>query len=109
MKIWNDENANRKSSRMPCKIPRESVSFLLPGKDITDVGVFKIGTKESLRHLHLKYSVYIEEELSARVVCWLDMLSALSTASANYFIKFSCQEFTLYEKWMYLMHFQIVK
>lgn len=31
-----------------------------------------------------------------------------SSASANYFIKFSWQEFTLYEKWMYLMHFQIV-
>lgn len=40
MKIWNDENANRKSSKMPCKIPWESVSFLLSGDDILDVGFF---------------------------------------------------------------------
>lgn len=27
MKIWNDGNANRKSSKMPCKIPWGSVAF----------------------------------------------------------------------------------
>lgn len=36
MKIWNDENADRKSS----KIPWESISFLLPGDDILDVGFY---------------------------------------------------------------------
>lgn len=35
-----------------------------------------VGTYESLKHLGLRSSVYLEKELAASIVCWLDMLSA---------------------------------
>jgi len=37
---------------------------------------FKVGTYESLKHLDSRSSVYLEKELAASIVCWLDVLNA---------------------------------
>lgn len=61
-----------------CLVRYHGDQFLSNCQVMTSYMLFfsNVGTYESLKHLGLRSSVYLEKELAASIVCWLDMLSA---------------------------------